>query len=286
MQPVRYLSMEYGSIRSPFCNIHKSHGTLPATQMHYHDFYQIYFITKGQLHHRAESDQTTLHSGDCFIIPPNFPHCIGRGVDMPEFYSFSFRRDFLPESALSHPPVRALMELLKPESLKLGLSLSSRELHRLEQQLSHALDEFNGQQPGWECAVQGILSVILVMFARAYSPDNHPETPAQPAIQDSIGYINLHFRENLCLEDLLRQFHFSASGFYRAFRTHTGKSFQEYLTDCRIDLACTLLQDTDKPLSVIADLCGIWDYSVFYRSFRKKTGMSPAQYRRARQKKR
>jgi len=285
MSNYKYLSMEYGVFRNADCNIHKSHGTLPAMQMHYHDFYQIYLITKGQLNHSTPSDQIILNSGDCFIIPPSFPHCIGRGTETPEFYSFSFRRNFLPESAVEHPPVKALMELLSPESLKLGLSLSSRDVHLLEQLLSHALEEYEGQRNGWECAVQGILSAILVILARAYTPDGHGDIPSPAAIQDSISYINQHFRENLRLEDILSRFHFSASGFYRAFRAHTGKSFQEYLTDCRTGLACTLLQDTDKPISVIANLCGSWDYTTFYRSFRKKTGMPPAKYRQARRQK-
>lgn len=281
MSDCKYLSMEYGSVRNSFCNIHKSHGTNPAAQMHYHDFYQLYLITRGQLHHRAEDQQLTLYSGDCFIIPPYFPHCIGRGVETPEFYSFSFRKDFLPEGAAEHAPIAALMELLKPESLKLGLSLSGRELHRLEQLLSHALEEFEGQQPGWECALQGVLCAVLVIFARAYAA-GRPEAPVASAIQDSIGYINLHFREDIRLKDLLRRYHFSGSGFYRAFRAHTGKSFQQYLTDCRIDLACTLLRDSDQPASVISDSCGFGDYSSFYRSFQSKTGVSPAQYRKTR----
>lgn len=279
MGQYKYLPLEYGTIREPICNVHKSQGTLPATKMHYHDFYQVYYLTKGRLCHRSESGERMLCSGDCFIIPPYFPHRIGKVEGDPEFYSFSFRRDFLPDSTLSTPPVSGLMELLRPESMKLGLTMSGRALYGLEQLFALALREFEGQRMGWECALGGILSAILVTLARAYGQGDAPTLP-QREMQACIRYVDQHFREELKVCDLLERFHFSPSGFYRRFLDAAGQSFSAYLSARRIEYACLLMGKQDRPLAEIAQLSGSWDYSSFYRSFKKQMGISPAQYRR------
>lgn len=276
MAQYKYLPMEYGSIRSDFCNIHKSSGTFPATRMHYHDFYQIYFITKGQLLHRSAQQQVLLRSGDCFIIPPQFVHSIGKGQEAPEFYAFSFRPDFSDASVLGLLP-----QLQAPETLRLGLKLSGGEIQAPEQLLECCLREFLQQAPGWETAVKGMLQAILVLFARAYG-DAHPVSSHQSAVMECIQYVDAHFREDIHLETLLSRFHFSVSGFYRAFREMTGKSFQQYLTQKRLEQACYLLRSTDLPLQTVAVQCGYGDYSVFYRAFRKHVGLNPSQYPRAR----
>ena len=274
MVQYKYLSMEYGIIRSEFCNIHKSSGTLPATQMHYHDFYQIYFITKGKMLHRTPEQQCLLHSGDCFIIPPHFPHSIEKRKEPPEFYACSFRSDFLDAAVL-----RMLPQLQMPETLRLGVSLSAGEIYMLEQLLECCLREFEQQSFGWETAVKGMLQAIIVLFSRAYS-DTYPVFTGQSAIIECVLYVDTHFREEICLEKLLSQYHFSVSGFYRAFREATGKSFRQYLTQKRMEHVGFLLRSTNLPLQAIADQCGYTDYSAFYRAFRKHVGLSPAQYPR------
>lgn len=279
MEQYKYLPLEYGSIREPLCNIHKSQGTLPATRMHYHDFYQVYYLTKGRLCHRSEKEERMLYSGDCFIIPPNFPHSITKVEEEPEFYSFSFRRDLLPDSTVSTPLVSGLMELLRPESIKLGLTMGRRELYGLEQLFALALREFEGQRVGWECAVQGILSTILVTLARAYGEEGGQILP-QSQIQACIRYIDQHFQEDLQVGDFLERFHFSPSGFYRAFLDASGQSFSSYLLERRIEYACFLMGAQDRSLAQIARLSGSWDYSSFYRSFKKRMGVGPGEYRR------
>lgn len=280
MKAYHYLPIEYGPIRNGNCNIHRSGGTLPAMRMHYHDFYQLYFIEKGQLLHKTPSRQTVLRSGDCFIIPPNFPHSIAKGAQQPQFYAFSFRRDFLSEEALRYPPIQALLDGATPNPLRLGLSLSGARLHTLEQLLRCCLQEFEQQNTGWEWAVQGMLWAVLVQLSRSCAPQRS-ELPPQPAIQDCICYIDEHFREQLSLPFLLDRFHFSDSGFYRIFRETVGCGFQQYLTRRRLEYACGLLRDTAIPIRAVAEQSGYQDYSSFFRSFCKYKGISPSQYRKA-----
>lgn len=271
MEQGNYLALEYGEIRNPLCNVHRSRGTLPATRLHYHDFYQIYLLVKGALRHETPSDAQVLYSGDCFVIPPAFPHRIRRLAEDTEFYAFSFRREFLWGAA--DPAAVALLETLTPGDARLKISLSGTQLSGLEQLLEYSLKEFTAQQPGWETAVRGILTAVLVLLSR-----EAPE-PADQGIRECVAYLDAHISQPICLADLLQRCHLSASTFYRSFRAFTGKSFRAYVADKRLEKACGMLRDTDIPVTRIGELCGFGDHAGFYRAFTARTGVSPRRFR-------
>lgn len=269
MESAKYLALEYGKIRNPSCNVHKSQGTLPATRLHYHDFYQIYFLIKGSLTHYAEGGERVLHSGDCFILPPNVAHRIERGDPDTLFYSFSFRREFLPEGIPS---------CLAEGNSRLRLTPDGPSLSRLERLLRCALEEFEDQQPGWEDALRGLLTAILVLLSR--TDDTQASTGRETEVMNTcIQYIQENLGGPLELAALQQKYHLSASTFYRAFHRRTGESFQNYVLQRRVERACSLLRQTKLPLSQVAQQCGFGNYSGFYRAFRDRTGLSPREYR-------
>jgi AraC-like DNA-binding protein len=73
----------------------------------------------------------------------------------------------------------------------------------------------------------------------------------------------------------------SPSHFSRLLKERTGRSFTELLRQCRVDLACTLLMRTEKPLVEIADDCGFCDQAYFTRVLQDVKGMTPGQFRAA-----
>ena len=60
-----------------------------------------------------------------------------------------------------------------------------------------------------------------------------------------------------------------------------GMSCSEYINSLRIDHACRLLEDANNKLTIdaIADRSGFSSRKTFYRRFRERHNMSPAQYR-------
>lgn len=59
-----------------------------------------------------------------------------------------------------------------------------------------------------------------------------------------------------------------------------GVTFQEEVAQVRIALAQRYLEETDEPLSVIADTLGFAEPAVFSRAFRRATGSSPSDWRK------
>ena len=67
---------------------------------------------------------------------------------------------------------------------------------------------------------------------------------------------------------------------YRSFRSFFGKTVNEYVTDCRIARAMELLRNTPKSAHAIAEEVGVANYTYFTKLFKRKTGLSPTEYRR------
>ena len=62
------------------------------------------------------------------------------------------------------------------------------------------------------------------------------------------------------------------------FRTQTGKYFNDYLTDARLETACSLLTDSSFHIRKIAQMVGIPNQSYFNRVFKKKFMLTPMEY--------
>jgi two-component system response regulator YesN len=106
------------------------------------------------------------------------------------------------------------------------------------------------------------------------------ESTDLPVIRHAVSYIKEHFWEELTLEDVAQEVHFSPYYVSRLFKEELGLTFIEYLTKIRIDEAKRLLLETNMTVSEISDLVGYQDPSYFTKVFKKREGVTPTQFRR------
>ena len=87
--------------------------------------------------------------------------------------------------------------------------------------------------------------------------------------------------EHLSVQDLAAAAQLSPGHFNRAFRQSFGMSPLQYLTDQRIAQAMRLLRNTQIPIADIASATGFSSASHLGSVFRRETGQSPRDFRRA-----
>lgn len=73
----------------------------------------------------------------------------------------------------------------------------------------------------------------------------------------------------------------NASYFSVQFKRAFGVNFVDYLTELRINAAKELLSDPLRPAAEVASMVGYESPNYFARAFKKKTGMTPTEYRRS-----
>lgn len=93
-------------------------------------------------------------------------------------------------------------------------------------------------------------------------------------------YIENHFTEPLCVQDIANALGLSASRVCAlANQIEPGMTIIKLLTQKRIATAKTLLRTTKTTIREIAERVGIPDYNYFTKVFKKHTGKTPSQYR-------
>ena len=103
---------------------------------------------------------------------------------------------------------------------------------------------------------------------------------AGAAVRKVIRYIEDHYwEESLSLKVLSDQVYLTPQYLSSLFKSETGQTIGQYMSDYRIGQAKRMLADPAYKLYQISELAGYKDASYFARLFKKKTGLTPSEYR-------
>jgi AraC-like DNA-binding protein len=163
----------------------------------------------------------------------------------PDIYYHSSKPLFMPGKHL----LMALNELAEfPQSERKG-----------DTDLTKALMEF---------ALSTLKTDIPVVHGKAFS-----------TWQRIVGYINENCGNPISRASVAEHFQLSACYLSVICRKYTGKSFNNYLAELRLQRAAMLLTESNLILDEIADRCGFRYTSYFIRVFKQFYGTSPSKYR-------
>ena len=95
-----------------------------------------------------------------------------------------------------------------------------------------------------------------------------------------LGYLELHYKNDISLDELADEFHVSKNYVTRLLKRYTGKSFSENVLRIRMNKAVELITSTDYSISRVGDLVGYHDTSYFIQVFKKQMGVTPNDYKR------
>lgn len=99
-----------------------------------------------------------------------------------------------------------------------------------------------------------------------------------------IGWVKEYVSKNyagICsVESMAEGLHLSPNYLRSLFKTGTGQTILEYLTDYRLEKACALLKDKTLKVHEISSRTGYENVSWFSRLFVKKYGVTPNEYRK------
>ncbi len=98
-------------------------------------------------------------------------------------------------------------------------------------------------------------------------------------ISEILDYINKNYKENLTLQQISSLFFMNTAYLGRLFKKKTGKSFNSYLNEIRINAAKSLLESTSLKIHEISKEVGYNDFNYFVTKFESMESLSPKNYR-------
>jgi AraC-like DNA-binding protein len=154
--------------------------------------------------------------------------------------------------------------------------------------------EHGPAHPGEQSVVNRLVQILFVQSLRAFvldqsvagnsrhpsQTDNWLSATLDPLIGPAVGWIHSQPQEPWTVTELAGRVSLSKSAFSERFREVVGKPPLQYLTDCRMKMACQLLRETDLGIKLIASRVGYESASSFSNAFKRSTGSAPADFRK------
>lgn len=135
---------------------------------------------------------------------------------------------------------------------------------------------------GSDISIDSLLAVFMEMLETLRKQDSRQNSPI---VFEAVEIVHQRFMENLTLESIAEELHFSMFYLSKLFKRQMGVSFTEYLTQYRIEMAKRFLNGGDYSIKEAAYATGFNSQGYFSKVFRKYTGVSPSDYVRTNENK-
>lgn len=106
------------------------------------------------------------------------------------------------------------------------------------------------------------------------------ERTEEEQVQATVAFMKAHLTRPVFLSELANVAHMSISRYEVAFVKRMGCPPITYFNRMRVQQACRLLDETERPVKVIAGELGFEDPYYFSRLFKKVTGIAPVAFRK------
>jgi AraC family transcriptional regulator, L-rhamnose operon transcriptional activator RhaR len=247
---------------------------------HMHDFLEISYVGEGTGTHYIGDQALQVHQGDIFLIPVGVSH-----VFRPSTTSSS-RPLIVYNCVLALELIRPLLQNL-PGGKALAPLLDEPDWHQYRDAYGEfrrlflkLYDEYNSMRPGWITGLHlAVLELLLYLHRYRDESSNASLVAVTTGMEVALHMIHTRFHSPITLKETAVLAALGERQFHRKFKNRTGMNFIDYVQSVRIDEACRLIRTTDHKVADIASSVGYQDITFFNRLFRKKTGLSPREYR-------
>ncbi len=240
-------------------------------QYHLHDYYEFYFVLSNNVRIETEFEIFNANIGDMFMFAPFSFHRI-----MPSVTPF--------ERCLLIIKDKVFSERAKFAGEMFSVFQNKRYLHfkpNAEQtkELAVLFDkgtEICRSNYSEADAFFYAFSILRILSKLPSSDTAAQKKPGQ--ISDILKYVYENAEYGVSLKDISEKFGIGQTKLYTVFKDNFGIAPGEYILRLKIMKAIELLQN-GATVTEAANYSGFNSYANFIRTFKKKTGFSPHNYK-------
>ena len=265
----------------------------------------FHVVTSGELWlDSGDGEPTRVRPGEFVLIPHGEGHRISDDPESPaeDFFDLPIERiseryEFLryggggAETKLicgavrfHHPAARELVRLL-PRLLRIE-AVSSPHADWMQSTLRLMAAESAERRPGGETVVTRLADILVIQAIRTWIAQNpDAQTGWLGALHDEhIGPAILRMQRDPArawtVASLASEVAMSRSAFAARFSELVGQTPMQYLTQWRMHVATSWLEEGDLTVMELADRLGYRSEAAFSRAFKRIVGVSPGSVRR------
>jgi AraC-like DNA-binding protein len=259
---------------------------LEKSKWHYHNNYEISFITEGSGKRIVADSIEEFQPGDLVFIGPNLPHVWIADKEQGVLSTRTLEMVFLQfTSDVLNPQLLALPEF---KYVAKALALSERGIQIAGQTLNE-VSELMLQMPYLKSFermmhffrimdIIGKSDSLIHLASKEFLITRF--TTGNKRIEAIHEYLMKNYREKIDLERLAALANMAEGALCRFFKQKTGLTIFEYLNKIKVEFACKLLMDADLSIMEVCFDSGFNNFSHFDKQFRKTTRVTPSEYRK------
>lgn len=234
---------------------------------HMHKEIEMVYDICGSTVAYADNNRYELEPGDLYIAFPNQIHYYEVSEDGYFCVMILSPENFLGLERLlkTHVPLDNLIHIGKDDPARQFIEEARRVA--AEEKSACYTTELNGY-------MSLLMSRVLPQLTLCPIHDTDNAT-----LRMILDYCAQHFDEELSLEKLAEELHFSKYYISHLMNRSLNMGFNEYVNVLRIDAACGFLRNTNKKIADISEDVGFGTIRSFNRAFRQQRQMTPAEFR-------
>lgn len=241
---------------------------------HYHNSYEIYYLSEGNRKMLVKNKVYELLPNDIVLLRPNVMHrSMHSGTHTR--VNIVFTDEFI-SSYFSNKALEYLLSCFETEFIRLNKS-ENEQFRKIFSELS---DEYNKNRPFFIN-----LAEILKLFINAKIRQEKEHSVKRDLskvsikINSVISYIATNYGTISSIDEIADACYINKSYMCRLFKKETGLTVFEYLTHIKIHNSCEMMRSTNSSLTDIALQCGFSSPAYFSYTFKELTGCTPSQFR-------
>ena len=252
-----------------------------VTTAHWHEFIEIEFVSSGCGTHMINNQKSSLERGSIYIVTPSDFHCLNcYPENWLELWNIAF------DISVISPDIA---ELISSSKNILQTKFSEELTKKLEEEFTYCKKAFDERKTLSPLIIKNEIEKIVLFIIKdikdshGYATKNIDKN-LTPILQQTIHYIQMHFREKIPLFETAKALHISENYLGEIFTKEMGISYNNYVNKIRLKYSKSLLKQNDLSISQICYTSGFSTASYFSKLFYNAYGELPNEYRLRKQK--
>ncbi|QIB69342.1 AraC family transcriptional regulator [Aminipila butyrica] len=243
-------------------------GIMQKFPNHFHEYYVIGFVEKGQRLLSCKNKEYTIEPGDLLLFNPRDNHtCEQLDNSRLDYRCINIQSEIMSKTIFEITGKEHLPYFTPPVVFRSELVSDLRELHQM---MMTEEKDFRKEE---------IFFFLLKQLIEEYTEQtvDLENTVQSVEVKTICEFLEKHYMENITLDELGELTGLSKYYLLRSFTKQKGISPYSYLETIRIDKAKKMLERGILPIDVALQT-GFADQSHFSNFFKKFIGLTPKQY--------
>ena len=250
--------------------------------LHYHEEYELNLILNASGAKRIVGDNIeVIESTELVLVGPNLYHAWFTHKCQSEHITeltIQFHKDLFEDRLLRRNQLSFIKTMF--DKAQRGILFSPDTIERLRPRLLR-LEQKNGFD-----SVLELLSILHDLSTSRNmrtlsdsSSDNEQFNYNSRRIEKVFEYMNANYSRPITLTEVAKVANMPEASFSRFIKKRIGSTFIDSLNEIRLGHATRMLIDTTHNVAEVAYKCGFNNISNFNRTFKKRKGCTPKEFR-------